>query len=134
MAIKITNLEYYLDQTQNYPCVMKFTAKWCGPCRKLHPFFEKLAAEHSNKIGFYEIDLDEAKEISKYESVRGIPLVLFFHKGTMLKDLTLSGCNPDILYNNVITLSIKHLIQKFIYQNTILLFDEKLSVFIRKPL
>lgn len=35
-----------------------FTASWCGPCRKIAPFFSDLAAQHGGSVKFVKVDVD----------------------------------------------------------------------------
>ena len=45
-----------------------FTASWCGPCRKIAPFFSDLAAEHGGSVQFVKVDVDANQETA--EAVR----------------------------------------------------------------
>ena len=71
----------YLEAISSTQCIVKFTAKWCGPCQKIAPRFKELSEEHGNIIKFVEVDITKdslsLKEIIKHEAVKGIPLFLF---------------------------------------------------------
>lgn len=60
------------------PSVFDFNATWCGPCRKLAPILEELAAEYEGRVNFYSIDTDKNKELAKMLGIQSIPYVLFF--------------------------------------------------------
>ncbi len=60
------------------PMVIDFNATWCGPCRKLAPVLEELAAEYEGRVDFYSIDVDQNKELAKALEIQSIPYVLFF--------------------------------------------------------
>ena len=60
------------------PSVFDFNATWCGPCRKLAPILEELAAEYEGRVNFYSIDVDKNKELAKAIGIQSIPYVLFF--------------------------------------------------------
>ena len=42
----VSELEEYLALIKGPACLVKFTAAWCGPCRKINPTFHRLADEH----------------------------------------------------------------------------------------
>lgn len=91
----------YLKLIGESPCVVKFTATWCGPCRTIGPLYSKLANEYDSKVKFLEIDIDTADEITNYEDVKSIPLFLFYHNGVKLNDLSLKGANQQLLSDNL---------------------------------
>jgi thioredoxin-like negative regulator of GroEL len=95
----ITDYNRYLELTSSTPCIVKFTADWCGPCKRLAPYFEKLASEDHNLVNFLEINIEKANEITDYENVTGIPLILFYN-GTKQSDLTVNGFAPSKLEDN----------------------------------
>lgn len=65
------------------PAVIDFWASWCGPCRRLSPILEEMAAEYSDEIYVYKINVDEQKELAKAFGIRSIPAILFIPvKGT----------------------------------------------------
>jgi len=89
----ITNFNDYLLCTSTTPCVVKFTADWCGPCRRMAPTFEQTAIQNRDKVLFIEIDIDKADEITNHENVASIPLLLFYSNGVKNTDLTIKGLN-----------------------------------------
>lgn len=42
----------------NKVIIVKFTATWCGPCKKIAPLFKTLSDENSD-IYFIEVDVDK---------------------------------------------------------------------------
>lgn len=54
--IEIRDLLHFLQVTQDNPkVVVDFYANWCGPCKKIEPFFNQLESKHrgnskNNKI------------------------------------------------------------------------------------
>ena len=57
---------------QNNPgiFIFKFTADWCGPCKKLGPIVKKIAKKHSDKLQLIEIDVDANKELAQEKGIR----------------------------------------------------------------
>lgn len=62
------------------PCVIKFTAKWCGPCQQMAPAFEQAAQAYEGKVDFIEIDIDKCKEIKSRFNIRSVPQLHFYAK------------------------------------------------------
>ena len=62
--------------------VVKFTAKWCHPCKMIDPEVERLA----NDMGFYydRIDIDEECNATIVEAfdIKAVPTFVIFAHGT----------------------------------------------------
>lgn len=72
----------------NGTVIVDFYADWCGPCKKLAPFFEKAAGEMSNKATFAKVNIDNApKTASKYH-IATIPTVIVFKDGKEVRRRT----------------------------------------------
>ena len=59
-----------------YPCVMYFTASWCGPCKRISPDFENLANSNGS-IHFYKIDVDDNERLSLIYNITSMPTFVF---------------------------------------------------------
>lgn len=57
--------------------IIDFSATWCGPCKRLSPILDELAAEHAGEIDFYKVDVDKNKELAQAYGVTSVPMVLF---------------------------------------------------------
>ena len=62
---------------QGLPTVIDFYATWCGPCKAISPFFEKLKGEYSDKVNFVSIDVDQDTETAMKYSVSAMPTFVF---------------------------------------------------------
>jgi thioredoxin len=60
------------------PCLIDFYADWCGPCRKIAPFFDDFAKTFDGKIYVYKINTDQQKELAALFKANSIPMVIFF--------------------------------------------------------
>lgn len=58
--------------------VIKFGALWCGPCKLMHPVFEKISEKLStDELSFSEIDVDDdTEDLSSKYGIRNIPAIL----------------------------------------------------------
>lgn len=67
--------------------VIKFSAVWCAPCKRMEPLLQKLKSEFDS-IKFFTIDVDEYPEwVSKY-SVKCVPTLLVLKNGQEVNRVT----------------------------------------------
>ena len=60
-------------------CMM--TARWCGPCRELHPRLEAAAKKVGKGYRFIKFDIDQSRALATELNVHGIPVVILFEDG-----------------------------------------------------
>ena len=71
-------------EPQPMPIVVDFSASWCGPCRQMHPIFDKLAKKYHGKVQFIYVDIDKAPQLAKQYGVEAVPTLLFVNKKVRL--------------------------------------------------
>jgi thioredoxin 1 len=95
----------FLFNTENFeaevikspvPVLVDFTATWCGPCQKLAPIIEDLAAEYRGKAKIGKVDIDESGEIASRFGIMSVPTVIAFHGGAPIE--TMVGINSKVHY------------------------------------
>lgn len=79
-------------KTDDLPMIIDFWAPWCGPCRMMAPEFAKAAKVLAPRVRFAKINTEEHPEASQRFGIRGIPLLILFHKGREVARLT--GARP----------------------------------------
>ena len=122
--VHVTDVNECNDLINNKVCVVKFTATWCPPCKKIAPIFTELSV--NSPITFIEIDVDEetTSAITHKENVSGIPLFVFYNKGIKDEELTFSGDDATRLKTNAFLLVKKTFTEpKFTY----LVDDDKIN-------
>jgi len=76
--------------------VLKLSATWCNPCKKVEPHFNTWFSTLQNDVNFYLLDIDENFEIYGFlmnkKRVNGIPAFLAWKKGN-------TGIIPDLFYS-----------------------------------
>jgi thioredoxin 1 len=89
MAHGITNLTTAtFDETiasSSSPVLVDFWAEWCGPCKKIAPVLEEMAAELGSQIVITKLNTDEHPEIAMRYNVMSIPTLLVFDGGEVRK-------------------------------------------------
>ncbi len=71
--IKAAELVYLGDK----PAIVDFTASWCGPCQRISPILEELAAELGDKIVIYKVDIDKNNALAREFNISSIPAILY---------------------------------------------------------
>lgn len=66
------------------PCLVVFSRQSCHVCQEVKPILEEMAPEYEGKFGFYQVDIEEEKDLFQRFSLKGVPQVLFFNDGEFL--------------------------------------------------
>ena len=90
-----TKLQTVLQENESW-VILKLSATWCGPCKKVEPLFKPWFSALQDRVHFYLLDIDENFEIYGFltskKRVNGIPAFLAWKKGN-------TGVIPDLFYS-----------------------------------
>jgi thioredoxin 1 len=89
-----------LDQVLSSVSIVKASADWCGPCRKMDPLFDELAAASGLQAFRLDVDLAEpqggdAADLLTRMRVSALPCFVLFNDGKEVQRLV--GADADKL-------------------------------------
>jgi thioredoxin 1 len=73
------------EVTGNGISIVDFWAPWCAPCRMQGPILEKVAQRLGDKAQICKLNVDEHRENAMKFGVTGIPTLLVFKNGEVVK-------------------------------------------------
>ncbi|XP_045697004.1 thioredoxin domain-containing protein 8 [Phyllostomus hastatus] len=57
--------------------VVEFSAKWCGPCKRIYPLVHAMSLQYQN-VMFANVDIDDSRELAKTCHIRVVPTFQMF--------------------------------------------------------
>lgn len=66
------------------PTIIVFKADWCKDCVYINPFMPDVVKQYSDRLRFYQIDVDQLPDLCSELNILGIPSFATFKNGKEL--------------------------------------------------
>lgn len=75
--------------------VIKYSATWCQPCKKIEPEYARLAGLYRNVL-FFHIDIDECDSFELVKTIQSVPTFHMFLRAKKTND-SITGTDKNKL-------------------------------------
>ena len=83
-VVHVSELQFAQFIADHPAVVVDFWAEWCGPCQRIGPVMDELAAEFAGKVTFAKCNTDENRRLAMQFNIDAIPAMMLFSKGQLV--------------------------------------------------
>ncbi|MBD8388100.1 thioredoxin [Dysgonomonas sp. BGC7] len=78
----------YSSEVKNGLVFVDFWAAWCGPCRKMAPVLDQLAADYKDLLKVGKVNVDNYKKFSIDMGIQALPTIVVYKDGKEMERIT----------------------------------------------
>lgn len=78
----------YNSEVKNGLVFVDFWAAWCGPCRKMAPVLDQLAADYKDLLKVGKVNVDNYKKFSIDMGIQALPTIVVYKDGKEMERIT----------------------------------------------
>jgi thioredoxin len=97
LVITDQTFEREVMQEQGRPVLVDAWAPWCGPCRRIAPIIDQLAAESQGRYKIGKLNVDDNPHTASRYQIASIPTMLIFRDGQLVDRMIGLQSKPAIV-------------------------------------
>lgn len=94
-VIDLDDTNFYQTIAKNGLTLVDFWAQWCGPCKLMHPIFDRMSKTHT-QITFGRVNVEQNQSIATRFGVQAIPTFIMFQDGQQIDKMMGAIGEPGI--------------------------------------